>query len=255
MDVFGVEHPVALVTGGGAPRIGNAIARTLAERGYRVALHAHRSAAAAATCCAEWNAAGYEAWPVTADLTQPAEVEALVQATLRRFGRIDVLVNSAAIWEPRPLEETTADDVQRHFDINVLGMFLCCQAVGLKMAEQSHGGAIVNLGDWAVVRPYIGYAAYFPSKGAVVALTRSMAVELAMRNPSIRVNAVLPGPVTLPADMPAEARRRAIAGTLLRREGSPQHVADAVLALLENDFITGVCLPVDGGRSIASPEN
>jgi len=119
------------------------------------------------------------------------------------------------------------------------------------MIPQPSGGVLVNLGDWAVARPYRDYAAYFPSKGAVVALTRSLAVELASRNPRIRVNAVQPGPVMLPPDLDEEERRAAIAGTLVQRAGSPQNVADAVVALIENDYITGVCLPVDGGRSLA----
>jgi len=110
---------------------------------------------------------------------------------------------------------------------------------------------MVTLGDWAVERPYLGYAAYFPSKGAIPAMTRSLAVELARRNPAIRVNCILPGPVMLPPDLSSEERREAIAGTLVRREGRPEHVAHAVLFLVENDFVTGVCLPVDGGRTIA----
>ena len=110
---------------------------------------------------------------------------------------------------------------------------------------------IINLGDWATVRPYLDYAGYFPSKGAIPTLTRNLAVELAHRNPRVRVNAVLPGPVMLPPDLPADERERVIRGTLVKREGSPQNVADAVVFLAENDFVTGVCLPVDGGTSSA----
>jgi pteridine reductase len=120
------------------------------------------------------------------------------------------------------------------------------------MADQPRGGAIVNIGDWATARPYPDYAAYFPSKGAIPTLTRDFAVELAARNPRIRVNAVLPGPVMLPKELSEAERAQAIAGTLVKREGSPQHVADAVAFLIGNDFVTGVCLPVDGGRTIAS---
>ena len=83
-------------------------------------------------------------------------------------------------------------------------------------------------------------------------MTRSLAVEFASRNPQVRVNCVMPGPVLLPPDLSAEEREHVIAGTLVKREGSPEHVAHAVLFLLENDFVTGVCLPVDGGRTINS---
>ncbi|HEV3025139.1 MAG TPA: SDR family oxidoreductase, partial [Pirellulales bacterium] len=127
---------------------------------------------------------------------------------------------------------------------------LCCRHVGLQMAAQESGGAIVNLGDWATVRPYLNYAAYFPSKGAIPTLTRDFAVELASRNPRVRVNAVLPGPAMLPEGLSDQERKAAIGATLVKREGSPHNVADAVLFLLRNDFVTGVCLPVDGGRSI-----
>jgi pteridine reductase len=119
------------------------------------------------------------------------------------------------------------------------------------MAEQEGGGAIVNIGDWAAERPYHNYSAYFVSKGAIPTLTRMFAVELA---PRVRVSAVLPGPVLFPDDVSDEHRQRAIAGTLLGRVGRPENVAQAVAFLIENDFITGVCLPVDGGRTIAGAD-
>lgn len=244
--------PVALVTGSGAPRIGNHVARLLAQRGYRLVVHGHTSRAAAEATAAELCAGGTEAIALLADLADEAAVERMVRDTLDHFGRIDALVNCAAIWQRQRLEDATADDVRRHFEVNTLATFLCCQHGGLAMAAQESGGAIVNLGDWAVVRPYPDYAAYFPSKGAIGALTRSLAVELAARNPRVRVNAVLPGPAMLPDDLPEDERRAAIAGTLVKREGSPWHIAHAVLFLLENDFVSGVCLPVDGGRTICS---
>jgi pteridine reductase len=120
------------------------------------------------------------------------------------------------------------------------------------MVQQSEGGVIVNFGDWAVIRPYVDYAAYFPSKGAVDAITRSMAVELGSRNPKVRVNAILPGPVMLPSEVGPEERAEVISNTLVKREGTPENVAQAVLSFIENDFLTGVLLPVDGGRSIYS---
>ena len=174
----------------------------------------------------------------------------LVGAAIGQFGRLDVLVNCAAIWERKRLEDVTAEDVRRHFDINVLGTFLCSQLAGLHMVTQPEGGNIITLGDWAEARPYRDYAAYFPSKGAIPALTRSLAVELGTRNPKVRVNCVLPGPVMLPEDMPDSERQRSISATLVKREGSPDNVAQAVLFFVDNDFVTGACLPVDGGRTI-----
>ena len=186
------------------------------------------------------------------DLADETAVKQVFEQVTQHFGRIDVLVNCASIWERKRLEEVTADDVRRHFDVNCLATFLCCQAAGLRMSQQESGGAIVNIGDWATVRPYHDYSSYFPSKGAIPTLTRNLAIELSARNPRIRVNAVLPGPVMMPPDLPAEERQAAINATLVKREGSPQHVADAVRFLIENDFVTGVCLAVDGGRTLCA---
>ncbi|MBA4019831.1 MAG: oxidoreductase [Pirellula sp.] len=245
------QQQVVWVTGSGAKRVGATVARRFAERGATVVVHANRSRAQAEATVAELSALGARTMLVVGDLREEAVVARLTADILKAFGRIDVLVNSAAIWNPKPLEEVRAVDVRDHFEVNTLGTFLCCQAVGLAMVRQPEGGAIVNIGDWAVERPYQNYSAYFPSKGAIPTLTRMFAVELAARNPQIRVNAVLPGPVMLPADLSEAERAQAVAGTLVRREGSPENVAAAVLALVDNTFITGVCLPVDGGRTIA----
>ena len=241
---------VAFITGSGAKRVGNAIARALAERGYAIVVHANRSVAEAHETAREVAAEGTQTLVVLGDLSDEATVERITGEIMARFGRIDVLVNSAAIWKPKPLEEVRAVDVREHFEANALGTFLCCQKVGLIMVKQPDGGAIINVGDWATERPYLNYSAYFPSKGAIPTITRMFAVELASRNPKVRVNAVLPGPVMLPPELTEDERRQAVAGTLVKREGSPTNVAQAVVALVENEFITGVCLPVDGGRTI-----
>ncbi len=248
------RSPVAVVTGAGR-RVGEAVARYLSARGYRAALVAHRSIGGAQRIAAELSQAGPPAIAVAADVSDEADVRELVSRVTAAFGRIDALVNCAAIWNAVPLEQTRAADVKTHFDVNTLGTFLCCQQVGLAMAGQQQGGAIVNIGDWAVARPYVGYAAYFAAKGAIPTLTRSLAVELAARNPRVRVNAILPGPVLLPQGMSLQERAAVIEATLVQREGRPENVAHAALFLLENDFITGVCLPVDGGRSIHAPSD
>ncbi len=210
---------VALVTGGGKRRIGWHVVQSLADRGYSLAVHYHTSAAEAAETVADLERRGIEAIAVQGDLARESDVRQMVATSLARFDRLDVLVNAAAIWEAKPLEQVTAEDVRAHFDINALGTFLCCQHAGLAMTAQAEGGAIVNIGDWADARPYLNYAAYFPSKGAVTTITRSMAVELAARNPRVRVNCILPGPVMLPPDLPAAQRQAAINGTLVKRRG------------------------------------
>jgi pteridine reductase len=245
---------VALVTGSGKRRVGWFVADALARRGCALAVHYRSSAAEAAETTASLRGHGVEAVAFQADLTDDGAVRTLVGAVLEHFGRLDVLVNCAAVWKSKRLEDVTAADVRLHLETNTLGTFLCCQHAGLAMVKQPEGGCIVNIGDWAVVRPYLNYAAYFPSKGAVTTLTRTFAVELAHRNPRVRVNCVMPGPVMLPPDLPEEERRQAIDATLVKREGSPNNVAQAVLSFLDNDFVTGVCLPVDGGRSVYAPD-
>jgi pteridine reductase len=240
------NDPVALVTGGAA-RVGAVIVRDLAAHGYHVAIHANQSLDRASELASELGAAGYDAAAFGADLRDEEATRAMIDRARRHFGRLDLLVNNAAIWSPTPIDAVAADDLRRFFEANTVSTFVCCQHAGLIMVEQPTGGAIVNVGDWATIRPYRDHAAYFAAKGAIPTLTRTFAVEFA---PRVRVNAVLPGPVLVPDDVSPEARKRAISGTLVKRAGQPENIAHAVRFLAENDFVTGVCLPVDGGRTI-----
>lgn len=247
------QSRVAIVTGSGKRRVGNVIAESLARRGYALAIHYRSSEKEAQETVAQLKLLGVEAKAFQADLTDETAVTRLIQSVNQQFGRIDVLVHSAAIWSSKPLEQVTADDVKKNLDANTLSTFLCCQQAGLVMVKQTNGGTIITIGDWACERPYLNYAAYFPSKGAIPTLTRMFAVELGTRNPAVRVNGILPGPVMLPPDLPAHEREEAINATLVKREGKPENIAQAVSFLIENDFVTGVCIPVDGGRTIYAP--
>jgi pteridine reductase len=249
-ELFGTHNPVALIMGAGRNRIGRAIAEQLGCRGYRLAIHSHTSLPEAQAYCTEVRDRDIHAIAVSADITDERAVVDMVEQVYDEHERIDVLINTAAIWHPKPLEETQAKDVRQHFEVNVLGTFLSAKHVGEVMIGQPRGGAIINFGDWAVARPYEGFAAYFASKGAIETMTRSLAVELAARNQRIRVNAILPGPVMLPSDLPEDQRQKVIQGTLGKREGTGEHVAHAALMLIENPFVNGVSLPVDNGRSI-----
>jgi pteridine reductase len=244
---------VALVTGSGKRRIGWHVADALAKRGYALVVHYHTSAKEAEDTVAAFQEQGVHAVAVQADLTDEEAVKTLIRRTLDQFGRLDVLVNSAADWKRKRLEDVTAADVRHYLETNTLSTFLCSQQAGLAMVKQKEGGNIVTIGDWATHRPYLDYAAYFPSKGAIPTLTRCLAVELGTRNPAVRVNCILPGAVMLPPDLPKREKQQAIDATLLKREGSPANIAQGVLFFIDNDFVTGVSLPIDGGRSIYAP--
>lgn len=246
LRLFDTETPVACVTGSVAPRVGRVVAEHLHALGFRVALHGHsqRELPPAATQCSELQLYG--------DVQDEAQVAEWVAAIDKQFGRLDVWVNAAAIWDPIPLEECSAADFDRFFRVNTVGTALCCKLAGLYMVAQPSGGAIVNIGDWAVSRPYRDFTAYLASKSAVASVTESMAVELASRNARVRVNCVLPGPVLLADSITAEHRDEIKAACLLQREGRAEDVAEAVVYLATSAFVTGVSLPVDGGRSIYS---
>src|SRR5262249_1364785 len=149
------EKRVALVTGSGKRRIGSHVAHALAERGYALVIHYRTSVTEANEAVAGFRARGLEAVAVPADLTDETAVRSLSQTALVPFGRLDVLVNCAAIWPPTRFEDVTAADIRLNFETNVLGTFLCAQEAGLAMVRQAEGGCIVNFGDWAEARPYL----------------------------------------------------------------------------------------------------
>lgn len=246
------SQPVAWITGSGAPRVGRAIAEHFASHGYRIALHANHSLAEATRCAELWRSKGVDTIVTQGAVELESTAKQAVAQILDSFGQLDVLVHSAAIWDWKSFEETTAADVTRQLNVNSLGTFLCCQEAGLQMVRQPQGGAIVMIGDWAVARPCPDFSAYFAGKGAIETMVRSFAVELATRNPSVRVNGIMPGPVMLDTSITPDKAEQIRKNSLLQRHGTPEHVAQAAMFLANHEFITGVCLPVDGGRSIYS---
>jgi pteridine reductase len=242
-----IESRVAVVTGA-ARRIGACIAATLARRGAAVVINYRSSTGDAAATVDRIRTAGGRAIAVAGDMSRAEDVDRLFDATLAAFGRVDVLVNNASSFRRTPLETLNDADWDDMIDNNLHAARRPALRFGRWMRDNG-GGAIVNLADTAAERPWRGYLPYSVAKAGIVALTRGLARELA---PEVRVNAIAPGPIVFPDDFDTAARDREIARTLLRREGDPQNIADAVVALIENDYITGVLLPVDGGRSLAS---
>lgn len=236
---------IALVTGG-ARRVGKAIVLALAERGCKLVVHYHQAERAAhATTCALRDA-GHEATAVRADLSREAEVEQMIAYVMDRFGRIDVLVNNAAIFSRTPIDTLDFDDWQHVMDVNLNGSFLCAHAVGLRMKARGWGH-IVNIADVAGQNPWADYVPYSVSQASLLALSQGLAIELA---PEVMVNAVVPGPVLFDAETPADVRRREIGKTLLKRAGTPADVARLVVFVAESDYSTGAVFSVDGGRGL-----
>lgn len=234
---------VALVTGS-AGRIGRAIALALARAGADVIVHYHRSAEAAEETNDDICRLGVKARTIQADLAEPAAIEAMFAALAETPGRLDVLVNNAAIFKPTPIETLTAQQWDRHFAVNARAAALCIRHA-LPLMRAAGGGAIVNVTDVGAEKAWPGYPAYCASKAAVAALTKSAARALAGEN--IRVNAVAPGVAAWGDDITEQDKQQILARVPLRRAGTPEDVAAAVVFLAQHDYITGQNLRVDGG--------
>ena len=236
----------ALVTGAGR-RVGRAIAVGLGGRGMRVAVHYHGSEAGAAETARLVAQAGGDAVLVRADLSDPEAPQALVAEAASRLGGLDVLLNSAAVMERTPFGETTPEAWDRIFAINLRAPYLVSQAAVGWLAAAAGGGAIVNVADLAAFETWPGYIPHGLSKLGVVRLTESLARVLA---PTVRVNAVAPGTVLLPEGWTGADADRLRETTPLGRHGTPDDVVQAVLYLLDADFVTGETIVVDGGRRV-----
>lgn len=239
-----VRRGAALVTGG-ARRIGRAVVLTLARAGWDVAVHHRDSQADAARTADEARALGVRAAVVRADLADEAQVRGLVAQAAQALGPLSVLVNNASVFEDDRVGGLERAVWDRHIETNLRAPLVLAETFA---AQAPDGSAIVNLLDQRVLKPDPRFISYALSRNGLWWATRTLAQALA---PRIRVNGVGPGP-TLPsihqteADFAAEA-----AGTLLRRPGSPEAVAQAVLWLIDADMVTGQMIAVDGGQHLA----
>jgi len=242
MDLSGHS---ALVTGAGR-RLGRAFAEGLAARGAAIAVHYGGSAAGAEAVARAAGRLGRPALALQADLADPSQATSLVERAAAGLGGLDILVNSAAIFEPGGLLETDLAAWERHLSINLTAPFLLSQAFARHRAGRP--GAIVNLLDWRALRPGADHFAYTVSKAALAAMTKSLAISLA---PSIRVNGLALGAILPPEGEPRDPEQileRLPAG----RWGTVEEAVDALLFLVGgSDFVTGAILHLDGGRQLA----
>lgn len=241
MSAHGSQR-VALVTGG-AVRVGRAIALGLAEAGYDLVIGYLSSEGAAREMEELVAGLGRRCVTVRADLSTPSAADALVAAVRDAYHRLDVLVNSAATFDTRPLLEVDADAWDAVFDVNTRAPHLLVRAAASML--RAAGGCVVNIADLGAFQPWTGYPHHAVSKAALVHLTRIQARVLA---PEVRVNAVAPGAVLLPDSYSEEGAEALARGSALQRLGSPQDVVEAVLYLVGARFVTGHVLTVDGGR-------
>jgi len=227
---------------GGAIRVGRAIAMALARAGMDVAIGYHRSGRAARRAVAELRAVGARAAAVHGDLADAASARRLVGEATRVLGGLDVLVNSAALYERTPFTATTPAQYDRLLDLNLRGAFFCSQAAARVMWRR--GGHIINIGDGAAGRARPDYIPYALSKGGIETLTRGLAA--ALRSHGIAVNCVAPGTVLRPASFP---RARWMKLTRGREESVADVTAAVVFFATCPRYITGQTLAVDGGEN------
>ncbi|HAC66365.1 MAG TPA: short-chain dehydrogenase [Cyanothece sp. UBA12306] len=234
----------ALVTGG-AIRLGRAFALGLAELGYNVAIHFHESQLAAEATIAEIRRLGVECEGFQANFTQETDFESIITAVGDRFPDFNLLVNSASVYDAAPIAQTTAALFDKQFAVNLRAPFFLSQA----FAKLCQSGNIINIIDNKIAFNQYHYCAYLLSKKSLAQLTKLAAIELA---PQIRVNGIAPG-VTLPlAQRTQEYIAWRVQGIPLQRQGKIDYLLQAMKYILENEFVTGQILTIDGGESLTN---
>jgi NAD(P)-dependent dehydrogenase (short-subunit alcohol dehydrogenase family) len=239
-----MDGRVALVTGG-AHRVGRALVLALARAGADIALHYHHSTEAAERTAGEVAALGRRVELFPADLADAGEAASLAGRVVDVLGRLDLLVNNAALFESAPFAEVSAGDWDRVMAVNTRAPFLLLQATAPHLAASN--GLAVNIADVSGLRPWPAFPHHSVSKAALIHLTRVAARALA---PDVRVACIVPGTVLPPEDYTEEQLEESAARTVLGRNGSPQDVVEALFFLVRSEFTTGSVLVVDGGRML-----
>lgn len=240
---------VVLLTGG--RRMGATIALAVAERGADVAVTYRSSPSDAETIVKAVQGTGRRAMAVHADVSDAASATATMADVDRAFGRLDVLINMASLYESVPFDAMTLEHWRRQLAVDLDGTFNMSRAA-VPLLRRTGGGRIINFCDWVAAsgRPrYKGYVAYYVAKAGVKALTEALALELA--SDRILVNAIAPGPILAPPGTSDEESDAVARATPLGQWGGPGEIAKAVLALVDSDFITGETIRVDGGRHVS----
>ncbi|QDT89061.1 SDR family oxidoreductase [Gimesia algae] len=243
-----LEGKVAVITGS-AVRIGRSMALALAEAGVDICIHYHCSHEAAKLTCEEVRARGRIATYVSADLSDPVTASAdIFAAAMTQFGKVDILINSASVFENKGLSDSTEADWDSHLDINLKAPFFLCQRF-TEQFQPGQTGHVVNIVDWRAQRAGKGHLAYRISKAGLVTLTECLALELA---PVIQVNAIAPGAILPPPGEDLSYLDQRVQKVPLQRAGSTAEICRALLYLLQSDFVTGEVLTVAGGEQLTA---
>lgn len=245
-------HGSVVMVTGAARRVGKAIALAFARQGADLVIHHNNSDVEAAQAADAAQALGVAALVVKGNQADPGAVAEIFGAVRERYGRLDVLVNSAAIFKRARLLELPYAEWQHVLDVNLSGPFLCLQQAARLMVEGGRGGAIINISDNSGLRPWKDRPHHSVSKAGVVMLTQVAALALAEHQ--IRVNCVVPGPVLRPAGEPEAVLEQIAAALPMGQIGNPDDIARACLFLATNDFATGSVLRVDGGEGLVCGE-
>ena len=237
----------ALVSGA-AKRLGKEIALELARQGASVVVHYHRSVQDAEQTAAEIRALGSRVALLSADLSEQEAALRLAEKAQQAFdgAGIDILINSASVFPRTPFGSVEPATWEAVLNLNLRAPFFLSQALSEQMKKKG-AGKIINLGDAGTPYAPPDFMPYAAAKSGIEALTRGLARALA---PHVQVNAVLPGAILPAAELEEDTWEVAIRQNLLKRPGAPEDITRAICFLIENDFLTGVLLPVDGGRSL-----
>jgi 3-oxoacyl-[acyl-carrier protein] reductase/pteridine reductase len=240
-----IKNSNLLITGA-ATRVGRELALYFAGMGANISFSYYMDDEPWQKTKSEIEAFGVKCLATQVEIRNAGQIQKMVSNTSEFLGGIDILINNASVWLKTPFLEINESEWDLSLDVNLKGPFLCSQAVAPVMLSQGHG-VILNITDLSAFQVWPGYAHHAASKAGLVALTKSMAYELA---PTIRVNAIAPGTVLLPPNPSPAKVAWAVEKSVLKRVGEPTDVAKLAQFLIENEFTTGAVYRIDGGRSL-----
>jgi 3-oxoacyl-[acyl-carrier protein] reductase len=249
-----------VIVTGSTGSLGSELVKALAQAGCNCVCHYHQNKEKAEEIVSDIKAMSQKAISIKADLREPQEIDALFDEALNyfcsgqasRYAHLQVLINSASVFERTPLQEVSIGQARRVLDVNLTACILTARAFAQRISKASGdkdvpAGKIINICDVAAVKPWAQYSLYCASKAGLIGATKALAKELA---PNILVNALAPGIATWPVEMTGEEEKRQLGFIPMRRFAETKEIAAAMIFLLQNDYITGQVLNVCGGRGI-----